>query len=150
MKNVGESFEFDEFADFYGAELADTPEVVSFEVGDHEKLSIFFDGGLEFASEPTVFVVVRMPGAGSFDRAREESAFCEVKEAFGGGGEYEAVVLVNKSSMRSGGVLVPGFVELPGVAGEASLVGIGEADLIDIAGCDIFLCSLQHFQPGIF
>ena len=92
--DVLEFFELKDVGDFHGAVLADLPEVIAQEVGDHDEFSAFFFGVLEVVGGLGIAGGIWVAWASAFDGAGFDLVSSDVEEGFGGGGEDFAAVEV--------------------------------------------------------
>ena len=138
VMDLGERFELGESIDGNAAELANAPEVVAKEVGDHEELGHLLFGGLEFVRGAEVAGGVVETGAGAFDGAGLDAVARESEKELGGGGENLAVTGIEVGRHGRGGSGAQFFVIGEKALGaDGGLEALGEVDLVDVSGGDV-------------
>ncbi len=149
VKDLFEALEAQEVGHAHAAVFADAPEIVAFQVGDHDEFGDFFGRGEQLVGGAFVAVGFRSPRAGAFDGTGDRVAAAEAQKSLRRSGEDGGAVEIEVSRVGSGRVVAKRFVERPSVAGKVGRKAVSEADLIDVACSDVVLGATNHRLEAI-
>ncbi len=139
VHDVGVAFDGEDVGDFDGAEFGGAADVVAAEVDEHDVFGAFFGVGEEFGFEGLILFVGFAAGAGAGEGAVGDDAVLDAAHDFGAGADEDAVGAGEVEHEGAGIDDAEGAVDVEGSGGGGGLEALGEDDLEDVAGLDVFL-----------
>ena len=134
-----------EVGDFHGAVFGDAADIVAGEVDEHEVLGAFLGVGHEVFGVRGILFGRGAAPAGACDGADFHEAAGEAHMDFRRTADERVAAGAAQAEHVGRGVdEAQGAVEAEGVAAESGFEPLGEHDLENVAGADVFLRALDH------
>ena len=147
MMDLREGLQFAQRGDMHAAVVADLTEIVALEVGDHDQFGALFRRGQQLAGHGGIIATTR---ARSFDRTGENPSPVDTQEAFRRNAQNGRVAKLQKAGIRRGTDGAQTRIKKRGILRPWGRKRVGEIDLINIAGRDVFLRAVNKRDPLVF
>ena len=147
MMHLREGLQLAKCGDMHAAIVADLTEIVALEIGDHDQFGAFFRRGQQLANRS---LIVRAARTCSFDRTRENPSSVDTQEAFRRSAQNRRVTELQKAGIRGGTGGAQTRIKKRGIRRPRGRKRVGEVDLINISGRDVFLRADHKRDPLVF